>query len=97
MKEYRLAAWPDLDVSYDRTPYRRMLNDMSHRFVSLSRLVEISGLARSEVRAFIQLLDSRGHLWSREARSAAKDSVFGSLRPLGSWVRRALAPLSQQR
>lgn len=89
MKEYRLAAWPDLPAPYHRTAYRRMLSDMSQRYVSLARLVASSGLARGEVRGFIQMLESHGLLSEREG--ATPDSLFGSLRPLG-WIRRALAP-----
>lgn len=89
MKEYRLAAWPDLEAPYHRTAYRRMLSDMSQRFVSQARLAETSGLARSQVRQFLEMLEARGLLWEREAAPRA-DSLFGSLRPLG-WIRRALS------
>jgi hypothetical protein len=89
MKEYRLTAWPDLGPPYDRTVYRRMLSEMSQRHASLARLVGTSGLKRNEVRIFVDMLNSRGMLVQRE--SLAIDSMFGSLRPLGSWLRRALA------
>jgi hypothetical protein len=90
MKEYRLAAWPDLAAPYHRIAYRRMLSDMSHRYVSIARLVATTGLGRNEVRNFIQMLEGHGLLWEREGAEA--DSLFGSLRPLGGWIRRALAP-----
>lgn len=91
MKEYRLAAWPDLEGPYQRIAYRRMLSDMSQRFVTQSRLVHSSGLGRSQVREFIEMLESNGLLWEREA-AGPEDSLFGPLRPLGGWIRRALAP-----
>lgn len=90
MKEYRLAAWPDLEATYHRTAYRRMLSDMSQRFVSLARLSATSGLSRSDVRRFIEMLESHGLLWERDG--AEEDSFFGSLRPLGGWIRRTFTP-----
>jgi hypothetical protein len=89
MKEYRLAAWPQLRPPFDRIAYRRMLSDMSHRHMTLAQLMECSGVKRQEVRTFIEMLDARDLLIEREA--APVDSLFGSLRPLGGWLRRALA------
>ena len=88
MKEYRLAAWPQLRPPFDKIAYRRMLSDMSHRHMSLAQLAECSGIRRHEVRSFIEMLDSRGLIAEREATTP--DSLFGSLRPLGGWLRRAL-------
>jgi len=89
MKQYRLAAWPQLRAPFDKIAYRRMLSDMSHRYLSLSQLSECSGLRRYEVRVFLDMLDSRGLITDRDASSP--DSLFGSLRPLGGWLKRALA------
>jgi hypothetical protein len=89
MKEYRLAAWPQLRPPFDRIAYRRMLSDMSHRHMTLAQLVECSGVKRQEVRVFIEMLEARDLLIEREAPPV--DSLFGSLRPLGGWLRRALA------
>ena len=89
MKEYRLARWPDLPPRYHRTAHRRMLSDLSHRHLTLSQLVERSGLRRQEVRLFIEMLDGRGLLLSRERSAAAV--LLETLRPL-RWLRRTLAP-----
>lgn len=89
MKEYRLVAWPQLRPPFDRIAYRRMLSDMSHRHMTLAQLGESSGIRRHEVRAFLAMLESRQLIAEREA--PAVDSLFGSLRPLGGWLRRALA------
>jgi hypothetical protein len=89
MKEYRLAAWPQLRPPFDKIAYRRMLSDMSHRHMTLAQLVDCSGIRRHEVRSFIDMLEARGLVSHREA--ASPDSLFGSLRPLGGWLRRALA------
>ncbi|MES2993744.1 MAG: hypothetical protein V4844_20140 [Pseudomonadota bacterium] len=90
MKEYRLVAWPQLRPPFDRIAYRRMLSDMSHRHMSVTQLAECSGIRRHEVRAFLEMLDARELIAERDA--LVPDSLFGSLRPLGGWLRRALAP-----
>jgi len=89
MKQYRLAAWPQLRAPFDRIGHRRMLSDMSQRHLSLSQLVESSGLRRHEVRAFLGMLESRGLIAEREVRQP--ESLFGSLRPMAGWLRRAFA------
>lgn len=83
MKEYKLSAWPDLPSSYHRTTYRRMLSDMSHRFVTVPQLIHSSGAARMEVRLFLQMLAERGLLLEREAERSPMSSF-------GDWLRRTL-------
>ena len=89
MKEYRLAAWPQLRAPYDRIAYRRMLNDMSHRHVTVARLSNLSGIRKHDVRQFVDMLQASGVVEDREV--SQPDSLFGSLRPLGGWLKRALA------
>ena len=87
MKEYRLLAWPELTADYQRTAHRRALSEMSQRYVSLAKLVEISGLKKGEARALIEMLDGRAVLAERD--TTAPDSFFDSISPLG-WLRRAM-------
>lgn len=87
MKEYRLSAWPELGATYERTPYRRILSDMSQRHVTLAQLYERSGLPRQQVSAFVSMLVDRGLVAQREA--ARVDRLAASIRPLGVWLRRA--------
>jgi hypothetical protein len=94
MKEYRLLAWPELPAEYRRTAHRRVLSEMSQRFVSVAKLVEISGLKKAELRAFIEMLDDRDVVTDRD--TAAPDSFLDSLRPLG-WLRRAIGPNHDRR
>ena len=89
MKEYRLIAWAELPAPYHRTAYRRMLIDMSHRYVSLAQLMTSSSLKRQEAQQFLDALEARGVLLQRELYEPS-DSMFGSLRPLGDWLRKAL-------
>ena len=63
-----------------------MLSDMSLRYVSVAQLVETSGLRRGEVRQFLAMLSEAGLL--RVHEGLEPDSLFGSLRPLGGWLRR---------
>ena len=90
MKEYRLAAWPQLRAPFDRIAHRRILSNMSHRYVSLAQMVDDSGLRRHDVRQFVEMLVTQGMVDAREMTDVP-DSLFGSLRPLGGWIRRALS------
>jgi len=94
MKEYRLLAWPELPAEYRRTAHRRVLSEMSQRFVSAAKLIEISGLKKTELRAFLEMLDDRAVLSDRD--TAAPDSFLDSIRPLG-WLRRAIGPSHDRR
>jgi hypothetical protein len=87
MKEYKLSAWPELTAPFDRTVYRRMLSDMSHRYMTVSHLVLSSGAAKPEVRNFLQMLDEKGLLHEREGEA---DNFLDSLRPVGDWFRRTI-------
>lgn len=83
MKEYKLCAWPDLPAPYHRTTYRRMLSDLSQRYLSVQQLMVASGASRLEVRAFLQMLSERGLL-------AERDASLSSGTALGRWLRRTL-------
>jgi len=87
MKEYKLAAWPELTAPYHRIAFRRMLSDMSHRYMSLNSLTLASGTSKLEVRQFLEMLAEKGLLLEREAEV---DSIFDSFRPVSDWVRRNL-------
>ena len=87
MKEYKLAAWPELPAPFHRTVYRRMLSDMSHRYMSVASLVMSSGAAKLDVRVFLQMLDEKGLLHERDGEN---DSFLDSLRPVGDWFRRTI-------
>ena len=85
MKEFKLTAWPELPAPYQRIAYRRMLSDMSHRFVTAQQLCDSSGATKLEVRVFLQMLAERGLLRERDHEDSP-----GLLGPLGGWLRRAL-------
>ena len=83
MKEFKLTAWPELPAPYQRIAYRRMLSDMSHRFVTAQQLCDSSGASKLEVRVFLQMLSERGLLHERDHEVSS-----GLLGPLGGWLRR---------
>jgi len=95
-KEYRSASWPELTPAQHRTAYRRMLSEMSQRYVSLAQLVDSSGLKRPEVKQFLETLEASGKLLARDV-CATKHSRWTVLRGMGSWFRRAPTPAEQQR
>ncbi|MBA2722203.1 MAG: hypothetical protein H0W48_07550 [Methylibium sp.] len=88
MKQYKLCAWPDLSAPFHRTAYRRMLHQMSQRYVSVPQLMHESGLARSAVVQFLESLAERALLVDRE--HGAPESMFGNLRPI-AWLRRTFS------
>jgi hypothetical protein len=87
MKEFKLAAWPELPPPYHRTVFRRMLSDMSHRYMTVPQLVLSSGATKLEVRMFMQMLNERGLLRERDSDA---ESILDSLRPIGDWFRRTI-------
>ena len=87
MKEFRLLAWPEHSAEFQRTGHRRVLSEMSLRYMSIVQLADASGLKKNEVRAFVEMLDGRGLVADRDA--TAPDSFLDSIRPLG-WLRRAM-------
>lgn len=90
MKHYKLSAWPDLPAAYQRTAYRRVLHEMSQRFMTLSQLVRTSGLPQLNVSTFLGVLSQHGVLIERGQDEP--DSLFGALQTL---VRRR--PMTQHR
>lgn len=88
MKQYKLAAWPDLPSAFQGMPYRRMLHQMSQRFVSVPQLMHESGLARSAVVRFLRQLGERSLLAHRE--HGEPDSMFGTRSPM-AWLRRTFS------
>ena len=94
MKEYRLSAWPEHSPEFQRTGHRRVLSEMSSRYMTVIQLADVSGLKKNEVRAFIEMLDGRGLVNEREA--TVPESFLDSKSPLG-WLRRAMTTSSDRR
>jgi len=60
MKEYRLLAWPELPSEFQRTAHRRVLSDLSARYMTSAQLIEVSGLKKGD---HLYLVDGSGYLF----------------------------------
>ncbi len=81
MRHYKLSAWPELPAAYRRTAYRRLLHEMSQRYVSLGQLSQASGLSRAAVIEFLADLRRRELLIERGEDEPAP-SLLGALQAL---------------
>ena len=81
MRHYKLSAWPELPAAYRRTAYRRLLHEMSQRYVSLGQLSQASGLPRAAVIEFLADLRRRELLIERGEDEPAP-SLLGALQAL---------------
>ena len=94
MKEYRLLAWPEHSAEFQRTAYRRVLSEMSLRYMSVAQLADVSGLKKPQVRAFVDMLDAKALIAERD--TSGPDSSLDSVGPW-AWLRRAINVSSDQR
>lgn len=94
MKEYRLLAWPEHSAEFQRTAYRRVLSELSLRYMSVAQLAEVSGLKKLEVQAFVAMLDGKALIDERD--SSVPDSALDAPGPWG-WLRRAIHLSSERR
>lgn len=85
MKEYRLLNWPELPPAYQRTVHRRMLSDLSHRFITAPALAHSSGANKAEVREFLSVLSEHGVLEIQE--SDESPSILDRLGGASDWVK----------
>jgi hypothetical protein len=74
MKQYKLTAWPELSPRFQKTTMRRVVSELSQRFVSARDLARSSGAPTREVEDLIDKLMKDGMLMTRDA----PQSVTGS-------------------
>jgi hypothetical protein len=67
MKQYKLTAWPDLPPRYRSTAMRRVVSELTQRFVTARDLSRKSGASTREVEDLLSTLTKNGVLMSREA------------------------------
>ena len=77
MKQYKLTAWPDLPPRLQKTTCRRVVSELSQRFVSVRDLARSSGASGREVEELIGWLQSQGLLMMRDAPQAVKANGGG--------------------
>ena len=79
MKQYKLTAWPDLPARFQKTTMRRVVSELSQRFVSVRDLARSSGASSRDVEELLFTLDKAGMLMSRAAPASAQS------RPWAQW------------
>lgn len=84
-KEYKLLAWPRVRGNLGRVGHRRMLSDLSHRYMSIAQLMRTSGMSERKVRGLLDLLDRRGLLAERERETPAFLMDDGAQRSRAGW------------
>ena len=77
MKQYKLTAWPDLSPRFQKTTMRRVVSELSQRFVSVRDLARSSGAPAREIEELISKLEKDGMLMTRATPQSVNQS--------GSW------------
>ena len=72
MKQYKLTGWPELPPRYQSTAMRRVVSEMSQRFVSVRDLARSSGASVREIEGLVARLSTHGKLMVREAPHALR-------------------------
>ena len=75
MKQYKLTAWPDLTPRFQKTTMRRVVSELSQRFVSTRDLARSSGATARDVEELIAKLDKDGMLMTRDAPQSVSQSA----------------------
>jgi hypothetical protein len=75
MKQYKLTAWPDLTPRFQKTTMRRVVSELSQRFVSTRDLARSSGATSRDVEELIAKLDKDGMLMTRDAPTSVGQSA----------------------
>jgi len=74
MKQYKLTAWPDLPPRFQKTTMRRVVSELSQRFVSVRDLARSSGANARDVEELIAKLDRDGMLMTRATPKSVNQS-----------------------
>ena len=77
MKQYKLTAWPDLSPRFQKTTMRRVVSELSQRFVSVRDLARSSGAPAREIEELVARLARDGMLMARATPQSLTQS--------GSW------------
>jgi len=74
MKQYKLTAWPDLPPRFQKTTMRRVVSELSQRFVSVRDLARSSGASSRDIEELIGALEKDGMLMTRAMPQAVGQS-----------------------
>jgi len=81
MKQYKLTAWPELPPRFQKTPMRRVVSELSQRFVGARDLARSCGAGVREVDDLLAWLEKDGMLMTRDA----PQSVARAATPWQQW------------
>jgi len=65
MKQYKLTAWPELSPRFQNTTMRRVVSELSQRFVSVRDVARSSGASARDVEELLAKLEKDGMLMTR--------------------------------
>jgi len=65
MKQYKLTAWPDLTPRFHTTAMRRVVSELSQRFVSVRDLARTCGAPVRDIEELIAKLERDGMIMAR--------------------------------
>ena len=74
MKQYKLTAWPDLPPRFQKTTMRRVVSELSQRFVSVRDLARSSGASTRDIEELIAKLEKDGMLMLRAMPQSVSQS-----------------------
>jgi hypothetical protein len=65
MKQYKLTAWPDLSPRFNTTAMRRVVSELSQRFVTVRDLSRSCGASARDIEELIARLERDGMIMAR--------------------------------
>ena len=65
MKQYKLTAWPELPARFQNTAMRRVVSELSQRFVSVRDVARSSGASARDVEELLGKLEKDGMIMTR--------------------------------
>ena len=74
MTQYKLTAWPELPPRFQKTTMRRVVSELSQRFVSVRDLARSSGASARDVEDLISTLEKDGMLMARATPQSVSQS-----------------------
>ena len=84
MKQYKLTAWPDLTPRFQNTAMRRVVSELSQRFVSVRDLSRSSGASTKDIDELIVRLEKDGMLMARATPATTQAGAWRQWWPVAA-------------
>ena len=85
MKQYKLTAWPELSPRFQNTTMRRVVSELSQRFVSVRDVARSSCASARDVEQLLARLDKDGMLMTRATpQSVGQSSAWHQWWPVAA-------------